>query len=812
MSKPFLLLPGKRPFTVKMQDDCVKEFVKERWNQRVPPEDFVREMKETLTESDISAVKTWLMDLCGQEHAADPWLLKFLFASVQATLTPVNKDELSESQCLGYIRMVIECGDLLFNDVPIGTTESALCALSTLRVVLQCGSPEMIKEAISKLSRSPYFNILVSSGRVFARDIFAEVRDLFDLNYPQGKDHECAIGQLQLLSALFSKEVNHWLIRHSRQELLLLVASTVNLWHMKACVFFFFGDDAMHLYHHMLMDFVSNRSMSGAYIITNLFVRILLGEYEENQDGEVGFAPFAQDRVDRFVMKLFEELDGAECRTGDRVSRFDEVCSPQAERRQCDCFIIDLGRERVRNLLTTLPPNWDTPYYDFSHFVADVSKYPAFSSMIIEKLMGKLREKERSSTVSICGQILDRVYDFTLLLSTSGQFELFLKDTAALCYEVDDTVFESLLLTLVSIVKHSWSSGSPYFRKLCDNVFRTCQPEIIKLLQVVCNIDQTDTHIPHTKDFISEGMHPLTRLMNFYFFLVDDKLSDIGTIRPYLERYAYLWVAVVYWGIETRHPNCQALTNLRVPLYSVLHQSFVHLLSLLDDRNVERWLELDRNPDFDMLLLNSNRSLTDLQYWIVYDITRAMKVSTIKPIRAWNIAVKWRALIKRFSLEVFVKTVIDLLVWTTQSETANMQSQSLFQAAAMLFIAVAEDDDEILMEILRLATTKLEEGSDKISDWYGLAEFCVCLIVSMKTKWKEAFLSLMEMRNKILTEDTVTTHGKWMFALCLIQIALYIPDLQSLILPDMFQVLILKHNWQTAIDFFIARSKNNQIE
>lgn len=189
-----------------------------------------------------------------------------------------------------------------------------------------------------------------------------------------------------------------------------------------------------------------------------------------------------------------------------------------------------------------------------------------------------------------------------------------------------------------------------------------------------------------------------------------------------------------------------------------------------------------------------------------------MKVSTIKPIRAWNIAVKWRALIKRFSLEVFVKTVIDLLVWTTQSETANMQSQSLFQAAAMLFIAVAEDDDEILMEILRLATTKLEEGSDKISDWYGLAEFCVCLIVSMKTKWKEAFLSLMEMRNKILTEDTVTTHGKWMFALCLIQIALYIPDLQSLILPDMFQVLILKHNWQTAIDFFIARSKNNQIE
>lgn len=790
-----------------MECDDIKGFVKERWNRRVMPDEFVQDMRDKLNLDDIRRVQFWLLELCGQSHAADPWLLKFLVASMQSIPIATTEQELNECQRVGLVRMVIESGDVLFNAVAIGTTESALCALITLRIVLLCGSPEMIKEAVGKLSRSPCFNILISSGRVFAKEMFQEVRDLFDANYPPIEhEGECTIGQLQLLSALFSKEVSHWLIYHSREELLVLVAATVDLWHLKSCVFAFFGGYSMHLYHHMLQDFISNRSLSGAYIIANLFIRILMNEYRVTDNGEVLLEPFDRDLVVRFVDRVFKEIEADENKDGERTSRFDVLCSPKIERRVCDRFIVDLGREKMLNFLTTLPPDYRSPDYDYSHFIEDVWKYPAFSAMIVEKLIAKLLEKDHVSTISICNQILDKIYDFMILLFTTVQFVSFLSEIAKLVpASSDDSMFEKLLLTLVSLVKYAWRSGAQYCRNLCTQLFDQCDPTLRKLLRIICNEEPASSFSAST-DFQSELLYPLERLLNLFNFLIEDQLRSLDKIQPHLSTYPYLWVAVVYWGASTNHPNCRALTSLQFPLYTVLHQSFLHLLTCVDDRNVLRWLELDSNPDFDILVLKSNRSLVDLQYWIVYDIIKVTKAMPIKTTRAWNIAVKWRVLIKRFSLETFVQNVVDILVWSTQVERIHMQSQSMFQAAAMLFIQVAENDED-LMEILRIATAKLEEGWDKISDGYGLAEFCVCLIVSMKTKWREAFLSLMEMRNKILTCDNRSGRTKWMFALCLIQIAMYIPDLQSLMLPDMFEVLIFKHNWQTAIDFFIARSK-----
>ena len=74
--------------------------------------------------------------------------------------------------------------------------------------------------------------------------------------------------------------------------------------------------------------------------------------------------------------------------------------------------------------------------------------------------------------------------------------------------------------------------------------------------------------------------------------------------------------------------------------------------------------------------------------------------------------------------------------------------------------------------------------------------------------WKHIFGQLLETRKKFLAEGTQTGTVKISFCLSLLKSAVYIPKLQDMITSDMFDQLMMKHEWETAIDYFIIKSKS----
>jgi hypothetical protein len=83
------------------------------------------------------------------------------------------------SHLLGIAHVIDRCGDTLFNDLAIGNESSAHCSLKALHFTLTIPDPSLRKSAVQKLSLSPFFSVLIASGRMFCPKQFIRVVELF---------------------------------------------------------------------------------------------------------------------------------------------------------------------------------------------------------------------------------------------------------------------------------------------------------------------------------------------------------------------------------------------------------------------------------------------------------------------------------------------------------------------------------------------------------------------------------------------------------------------------------------------------------
>ena len=784
-------------------DEDARVFIKKCWNERCSDSEFLERFHSAFeSDEQRNAITRRLMELCGKQYEPTQFILKYLFAVVSEDPCLVSSVvDYTDEQVLGCIRLFEQYGGNLFATLTIGKEESAKWAVNALRMVLAYPSNEESKLAMAEMMHSPFFSILLASARVYAVDEFVEVRRMFIDKFQTRSfwyeiQSEIPNTEIYFWSALFADRVNNRHIWESTHALLRLISQTTYSWNLKER-FLHFLNDVSHIYSHLIDEFVQSPTLTNAYIVTNLFPRVLASK-SESANGVIPFAPYNRELVVGLVASLTDE-SALQNETLQGLPH-EALKVPKIERKICEYTLYGLGRDKLTELLTKLPD-----HYDIENILLTVLEYPAFASEAVGIITKRL--DDMTSTVALCDQILASAYDFTILLFNQGFFVSFLVCLANVMNNtLDDFHFEKLWYLLNTMLRYTaWRSGSRIMREQCLQVLEQCDPALRDLLSVVIGIKK---YVP-TQSFqtlqLSNQMSPANKLYTFYNYLM-----TTGCIGPHTEltrTYPYLWQIAADWGMITRDKSALCLSTAAVPPYHIAFVSFYHLMMVLV-KPLRACEAVYDYPDYDLILEFPPGDISKIQHWIISDITSSMKTQPVQPKRAWITALKWRAWIQIFSLETFIRNLVTTLTWNIQSNTDPIYARDLFITAALLLVSAADEDPAQLRAIIRIIIAVIEEGSSTILDGAELAKLCVVLVISMRDQWKESFSKLLEIKHRMVTEESDSECSKIIFALNLVRITLYISDLQNLMLPHMYEVLVLKQDWQTAIDFFIARSKN----
>ncbi|OHT03462.1 hypothetical protein TRFO_06718 [Tritrichomonas foetus] len=781
----------------------IDDFIRTCWNKRISANEFIDEMHSRYDNDGIAKITRQLMILCGQSYEPTSFIFDYFISIVQNNPSYIFSviDESDPQQILGCVRLFIKCGDTLFNDFKIGTKDSAICALNALRLVLNYhyNDPNLLKEAIIKLSRSPMFSILITSGRVFAPDDFRQVREQFEAANPfDGMMKQLPVSQAHLLSALFTEELSHPQIIQNRHDIITLFASSVQIWYVKDGLFTFFIPDIMkHLYFLLITNFITNPSLQLAYMITNLFVRIILKK--PGEDEAYLLEPFDKDNLLTLLDQLYSEF-----RPEKKASRsqYAEFCAPKIEKEYSDYFPKGLTLERVKKLLVS-PPD----YIDNSNIFATVFQYPMFVSQLPDYIISYLTPEHMLEATKFAEQIFKKHADFRLLITMQGKMTEFLEALAKLCQKVYDThCFISIWTVMLSLYRYCWRSGSKIVRKPCIKFQEEAELPLSQFLGLLSGRTTPEEFVqvnPNmTLDQFLQISSPYEQCFAFLRYLI--LTNDLESVKFVLEARPYLWPSALLWGIKMRHKNAFLLAKMKMPNYKLIDTLFYYMMTALA-KPKDAWLAVIDFSDYDLLMEFRPHSIAEIQYRIIGDLNIIGKISPLDPKKVRSIVISWRAWVHVFSLELFVKTLIDLLMWNTQSNSDPLSSKQIFQSAACFLVVVCDEDPEKILAIIKTAMNMLEEGPESVSDGDGLAQFCVILVIALHHRWKEAFIQLLDIRKRILNDESQTGSARMVFALSLIKTSLYISHLQTLISPDMFDTMFLKHDCQTAIDFFIAK-------
>ena len=83
----------------------------------------------------------------------------------------------------------------------------------------------------------------------------------------------------------------------------------------------------------------------------------------------------------------------------------------------------------------------------------------------------------------------------------------------------------------------------------------------------------------------------------------------------------------------------------------------------------DAWQSVIDYSDYDFMVEFPPQSIAEVQFVIIEDLNHIAKISPIEPNKVRSIVISWRAWINVFTMELFVKTLIGLLMWNTQSNS-----------------------------------------------------------------------------------------------------------------------------------------------
>lgn len=775
------------------------EFIRKSWNEQTPPDEFAR-MISNQYPSNLESITIKLIELCGQDTAPFPYLLQYLMEILQnqPLLLCSLMSNLKDTYIVGFIRLFHVCGDILFNTLEIGVKESAECALNVLKIVITYPDLNLVKETMLKISRSQIFSIIVASARVFAYEQLIQIRQQIQtMNLFEVTQNNMQMTHSILMSALFKDHLTNPRVSLTQQPILCLVVSSTHYWMLSDALFHMVQNQLIRpLFYMHLSSFFRHPTISLAYVLSNCLLHYLpWTDNEEKESIDHDYKSFDRAKLESFIRKYHQINFISDVSYGynGNDKMFNEEDSFQY-------LPIGLSADETIDYLCAWPDTID------NNRIIDITlQYPAFSSKLPSYVMNLISYNTKDQAILMCTQIIPEAYDFLVLLLQQQMYTEFMNKLIELIRQLkDNTDFEKAWICFLTLLQTAWRSGSTRIRLICEKMIENHDIKLQSFLNSFLNKPQRHIDNSFTIEDIIMYSTPFLRSLEFFEFLFSFDKGTMDEVTQLLQDHQYLWPSALAWGIESCDRSALLLSKAKVPNYEIVTFLYHHMMNIIVSP-MNSWQTALEMPDYDMAVKLKPKSINDLQYRIIDDLNSIFNKQTFNDKAISTIIILWRAWAHIFGVSKFVKTLLSLLMWESQSNSDVMVYKHLFQSSGFLLVIACDEDPDMIYEVLKAATEMLDESTDIVIDGDGLAQFCLFVVLSVKPSYEVRFQYLMEICQKMITEDSQTSSSRISFAEYLTRISLYIPQLQNLISPELFKLFVLKHDWQTAMDFFIAK-------
>jgi hypothetical protein len=505
------------------------------WNDQIPACDFPAKLAVS-DSSELLTVASSLIDLCSSDSDPTPFFLDYLTSLCVSLPDPCMSifTDPSPSSSRGLLRLLSRSGDTLFNSMDAGSEFSARCALSALELCLD--PPLDSSHAIVLLCKSHAFSVLIASARLWFYDEILQIRVSFDEAFPQS-DLPLSIPFPRTLlrrAVLIDDLTQH--ILFTRHEILSAVVSNLPMWSFVSKTFSMANRVTFyHLYLHVVSDFLEGPTLVGAFLVTNLLVRIVNSIGQEN---------VSQGLKNSDLVILFDSL--RQC--SEQVTPFDEK-----EEYNCD-FLSHMNLDELQKFFTAKPPRFD------DNALADtVFRFPLMASELAEHILVQMENSPSAVAARFADQVIERCSDFSALIIKQGIFLEFITrafDIACEAKSADN--FFSLWMLPLTLLWFAWGSGPEIIRGLIPEfVYSYRQGELASFL---CNLLEISDEPPKGNPRI---VAPYGECLAFGERLLDSTSFPDSLIR--LGARPYLWPSALLWSLKLPVKNVRKLIHESMP-------------------------------------------------------------------------------------------------------------------------------------------------------------------------------------------------------------------------------------------------------
>jgi hypothetical protein len=765
------------------------EFTRDCWNRKTPPDEFLILIHSRFSPDSVLSVALQIVEFCGiEEFSPTPLLITYLVPLISEDPCRFfsSLDSTNPSHVIGAVYAINRCGDTLFNRLSVGCPASARCAVTALLFALTVPRRALLQSAVQRLSLSPFFSILIASARIYCPEEFGHVSALFrEVDPFDGEDMRLPAVQRHLTTALLEKRLSEPHFLTPQLSALELVVSAIRLMdlgpRLRAC--------QLHLTMRLLskklfrVHFASPKLMT-AYGLTNICPRA----FRKKEDSEPVSDARSFDR-ETFVdfVKILRAEESRVFWAQDHEMDSDVSWSEYP-------LLHEMGIERLIEMFTAPPPD------DVVSLVQRARLCPASVSSIGPTLLACLQPATIDAALAIIQELMAEEMDSHQLLMAQQMAIPICERIAQFLPRITDLGhFTALWFFFLSLVHFAIRNGSQHLTNLVLNL-KHDSPLLNTFLRAFISWEIEGDRQPSSK---IEDLPPFEMCIEVLLTLHDTGM--IPSICPLLDRFPFLWPSALIWVIVETNPQASKLLKQTPPDVSFINQLFFHASICIANKP---WILCLDFPDFRMLRRFCPESPNAIHFFLARDIESFVSLG-LSPKRSQHVILAWRAWLNGFGVPEFIRALLFVLIWNLELSLHPVMALLSYRCAATIVAVVCDGREDQLLEALLTAADYVEnEDCGRGINGDGLAEFCVILNISIPGQATEIFRRLLEYRARLVAQAPPAGSTKLGFCVELIKSALYIPALRELIEPQVFGTPIMRQEWRSAIDYFIAESSD----
>jgi len=763
-----------------------REFVRECWNKVVSPEDFYHKLNSDFDTEDYKKIVLSLLSLCGELGSANNLLYDYLsLVFEKATEKILDFVDINNIKHVnGCLSVFLLNGTSLFNSVAIGSVDSASAALKALEICLSIQDDQKAVTALSTLSRSQVFSILISSSRYFLPDRFKTTRSIFSSRNLFNKTQSPSLSLSLLISAVKKEVITPPRSALSKNDIIHLFSASMRFWTPNFDITNFLSQQIRNeLYLLAMQGFINQPTIIGAHFCAHYLVM----EYKLLVDSSwKETEPLNCEQIEKLLEALINYQDSPVLSTV--LQPFNEAL-----------FEHGLNTKDIISIFS------ETPAIIIpSKLFKTILKYPMLSINLTQYLREKLLSGSLNDIYELCSQFNDNLYDFLFFCFQKG----FISDITSMLYNqlsniYSDEVFFEVWNLFISSIFFPWISGSMISRNQIMILIETFDEKINRFIKALLGIENyAESNSKYVK-LISPS--PIIRVWSFFEYLLSCRSDNIPYINEQLSKFPYLWIAVYSWGMHHKSPHIQAISSQKKPRKFLYDSMFDHMMIMI--RKPDRLIHCVReHPNYDIIFRFIDEIAEDMRF-----VTVNLVFSSAKS-RIWIIeeihflVISWRAWIRQSGVFSFIHSLFGMIKRNSMNRIDFVSSRFIFQSCAYFFSIACDENPDYLMDSVHAIKQYLESGFESPQEGEGIASFVMTVVLSITHDWIKRFDYVLEICESILNEGSPINSHRSVFALMIIRVSLYIPILQKKLPPNMVKILISNNEWSTAIDFFIVMS------